>query len=96
VLFRSWVNATVDRNYLLTKAFLYVDDGTINPNHHTIILSSPATADQNVDVLNRQTQQIVPATRVIGPGQALELRHGPALMADYVQASIELSHIVSP
>lgn len=91
-----WVNPTVDRDYLVYRLYLYCDDGSALANPHDIELSSPGTGDQTVQAINKQTVQITPATRVIAPVQALSLRHGPALFAKYIHASVELTHIVSP
>jgi hypothetical protein len=91
-----WVNPTQDRDYLAFRAFLYVDDGTTDPNHHNIVISSPGTADQVIQAVNKQTVEVALSTRIITPAQTLGLRHGTELLAKYIHASIELTHIVAP
>lgn len=92
--YAMWVNSTVDRTYIMNKAFVYVDDGTALPRNHTLTLESPATADQTVTIVNRVTTEIVPTTRLIAPAGTLSVRHGTDIMAIYIQANVEFSHVV--
>ena len=92
--YAMWVNNTVDRTYIVNKMFVYVDDGSVLPNHHTLTLQSPATADQTITLVNRVTAEIVPSNRFISPSGTLSVRHGTDLMANYIQANVEFSHVV--
>ena len=91
-----WVNATEDRNYLAFRAFLYVDDTTVLPNAHSLTIHSPATPDQTIHAVNKVTAEVDLSTRIIAPGQTLDIRHGTEMKAKYIHASIELTHIVAP